>query len=195
MSFVPRTLLDVLTEAQRRGTLGDRPVSEAIEHARQFVVALPEEVDRVIDLGTGAGLPGLVVAVERPKVCVVLLDRRENRMDALRRDVASMGLSNRVTVVCAEAASAARRPDLAACFGAVVARGFGPPEATLEAASPFLRPGGALVVSEPPNIVESRWPASALGRWGFTSAERFPGVVRLRYGTGVSRETSETEIP
>jgi 16S rRNA (guanine527-N7)-methyltransferase len=195
MSFMPRTLEHVLADAQRRGTLGDRPISEVIDHARQFVTALPMDVGRVLDLGTGAGVPGLVVAVERPDIQVVLLDRRENRMDALRRDVAAMGLANRVVVICAEAESAARRPDLAAACGAVVARGFGAPSVTAGAAAPFLRPGGVLVVSEPPESAESRWDPTLLARWGFGAPERVQGVVRLRRELDVSRETPRRAGP
>ena len=46
---------------------------------------------------------------------------------------------------------------------AVVARGFGAPEATLRAAVPLLRPGGLIVVSEPPaGAPGDRWPAPLL---------------------------------
>lgn len=190
---MPRTLSQVLSDAQRRGTLGDRPISEVIAHARQFVDALPGEVRRVVDLGTGAGVPGLVIAVERPDIEVVLLDRRENRMDALRRDVTAMGLSDRVSVVCAEANMASRRGEWAARFDAVVARGFGPPPVTAAAAAPFLCPGGVLVVSEPPVIDASRWDPLVLSRGGWAPPEYLPGVVRLRRDTDVSRETSGSD--
>lgn len=180
MSYTPRTLVQVLSDAQRRGTLGDRPVEEVIEHARCFVTALPDDVDIVLDLGSGAGVPGLIVAVERPHVRVVLLDRRENRMDALRRDVAAMGLAARVSVVCADARIAAHRPELRASCGAVVARGFGPPAVTAREAVGFLRAGGVLIVSEPPESPENRWDSETLSRLGLSAPEHLAGVVRLR---------------
>lgn len=190
MSYVPRTLVQVLADAQRRGTLGDRPVDEVIAHARLFVAALPADVDLVLDLGTGAGVPGLVIAMERPDARVVLLDRRENRMDALRRDVAALGLGERVSVLCAEAEHAARQPDLRGSCGAVVARGFGPPAATASAAAGFLRAGGVLIVSEPPESAENRWDLEMLSHVGLSAPERLPGVVRLHRTGDVSRETS-----
>ncbi|MEL6986123.1 MAG: hypothetical protein AAFO29_27080, partial [Actinomycetota bacterium] len=45
-------------------------------------------------------------------------------------------------------------------FDAVVARGFGPPASTLECATPLVRPGGHIVISEPPT--RRNWPADGL---------------------------------
>ena len=92
MTASRKTLEDVLLAAQRLGTLGDRPIPEVIEHARYFVQALEGVTGCVADIGTGAGVPGLVIAVDRPDLDMVLVDRRENRMDELSRGVASMGL-------------------------------------------------------------------------------------------------------
>ena len=94
MTASRKTLEDVLLAAQRLGTLGDRPIPEVIEHARYFVQALEGVTGCVADIGTGAGVPGLVIAVDRPDLDMVLVDRRENRMDELSRGVASMGLSD-----------------------------------------------------------------------------------------------------
>jgi hypothetical protein len=50
-----------------------------------------------------------------------------------------------------------------------VARGFGPPAATLRAASPLLRDGGLVVVSEPPRPEPGRWPAALLEELALTA--------------------------
>lgn len=189
MSFSPRSLDDVLRGAQQRGSLGDRPVADIIDHARLFIAALPVGVHRVLDLGTGAGIPGLVIAAERTELHVVLLDRRENRMDALRRDVAALGWSERVTVLCGDAADVARDPRYRASYDVVVARGFASPAVTLRSAAPFLVPGGCIIVSEPPDGGENRWSAENLRQHGLGEPERFPGVVRVTSNSNVSRET------
>lgn len=180
VSSARRSLSDVLREAQRLGSLGDRPVEDVIDHARLFLGPLEEISGRVLDLGTGAGVPGLVIAEARPDLSVTLLDRRANRTDALRRAVAAVGLDSRVTVVTGEAEAVARDPKQAGAYAAVVARGFGPPEVTVRAARPFLAPGGVVVVSEPPEWDPSRWPTPLLEGLGFEPAERLPGVARIR---------------
>lgn len=180
MSTPRRSLEDVLTEAQRRGTLGDRPIDEVIEHARQFLEPIVGLTGRVLDLGTGAGLPGLVIAEARPDLHLTLLDRRATRMDALRLAVSGLQLGDRVDVVTGEAEMLAREQSHAGRYAAVVARGYGSPEVTARAARPFLPVGGVLVVSEPPEWDPTRWPTAMLERLGFGPADRRGGVVRIQ---------------
>jgi 16S rRNA (guanine527-N7)-methyltransferase len=146
-----------LAESQRLGMLGDRPVDQVVEHAAAFVDALAGVDGTVVDLGSGGGVPGLVIADARPDLHVVLLDRRASRTDHLRRLVGRLGFAGRVEVLTVDAAGAP--PAIA---DAVVARGFGPPPSTLRAATPLLRPGGLVVVSEPPRRDDDRWPAVLL---------------------------------
>jgi 16S rRNA (guanine527-N7)-methyltransferase len=141
-------LIDTLRSAQRVGALGDRPVDEVVEHARAFGRALVDVRGTVVDLGSGAGVPGLVLAVDRPDLRIVLVDRREKRTDLLRRAVRRLDLGGRVSVRTIDAERlAATEPG---AFDAAVARGFGPPELTLRLAARLVRAGGAVVISEPP---------------------------------------------
>jgi 16S rRNA (guanine527-N7)-methyltransferase len=159
---VPDELLETLRMAQRFGVLGSRPVDEAVEHARAFVGALEPVRGRVVDLGSGGGLPGLVVAVDRPDLEVVLIDRRQKRTDLLERAVVRLGLEDRVRVVCDDAR---RLPTLFPVgFDGVTARGFGPPAVTLSTASGCLAEGGRIVVSEPP--YGERWSPDMLRELG-----------------------------
>lgn len=174
-----RSVADVYRAAQRLGTLGERPVEEVIDHARQFVAALPEGVRRVIDLGTGAGVPGLVIADERPEVILTLVDRRQTRMDALRQAVAGLGWSERVQVLTAEAEALARQHEHAGMYDAVVCRGLAHPQVTAALARPFLKNGGSLIVSEPPVFDPSRWPESLCREAHFAAPRYAPGVVVL----------------
>ena len=174
-----RTVADVLAAAQRLGTLGDRPIDEVIEHARQFVSALEGVTGRVIDIGTGAGVPGLVIADDRPDLELVLVDRRETRMDALRLAVAGLGYSDRVTVLTADVEDLGRKPEHAGQYAAVVCRGFGSPRVTAPLARPLLKNGGSLIVSEPPSQDPERWSTEWLDGVGFGPPEYLPGVVRI----------------
>jgi 16S rRNA (guanine527-N7)-methyltransferase len=175
-----RTVADVLRAAQRVGTLGDRPIDEVIAHALQFVDALDEGARRVIDLGTGAGVPGLVIAEARPELSLTLVDRRQTRMDALQMAVAGLGWTDRIQVLAAEVESLAADATHAGTYDAVVCRGFASPDITATLARPFLKNGGSLIVSEPPVFDPSRWSADLCQRTHFDPPVFLPGVVVLR---------------
>jgi 16S rRNA G527 N7-methylase RsmG len=139
-------LVRVLSEIQRRGGIGRGPIKDAIAHAEHFVVALPTSVSAVLDLGSGGGLPGLVVAVRRPSVRCVLVERRAKRADLLRYGVRALRLDGRVEVAEGDIDE---MPHLGP-VDAVTARSFGPLREVLRIASPLLRPGGVCIVSTPP---------------------------------------------
>lgn len=146
-------LVDALRDAQRLGFLGARPIPEVIDHARGFVRALAPfaPIDSVLDLGSGGGVPGLIIAHDLPTARVTLLDRRRKRTDALERVIRRLGWQDRVSVRCEDVETFEPEEP----FGAVVARGFGPPAFTLAQASRLVRSGGSIVISEPPGA--NRW--------------------------------------
>jgi 16S rRNA (guanine527-N7)-methyltransferase len=158
-------LLAALAHSQRLGMLGARPVADVVAHSEAFVDALADVHDTVVDLGTGGGVPGLVIAWRRPDLHLVLVDRRETRADHVARLVRRLGLADRVTVVTAEAT--ALPGQLGEPVGAVVARGFGPPRDVVRAAAPLLGVGGLLVVSEPTEQ-SARWDPSLMATAGLT---------------------------
>lgn len=167
MEIDPR-LVDALGESQRLGMLGARPIPEVIEHAMAFVGALEDVRGRVVDLGSGGGVPGLVVAVARPDLEIVLVDRRTKRTDLLSRLVARLGLRDRVEVVSGDAERLIDGDRTV--FDAATARGFGPPKLTLEVGVSAVRPGGLVIISEPPE--GDRWNDDVVGGAG---AVRRPG--------------------
>jgi 16S rRNA (guanine527-N7)-methyltransferase len=175
--------VEALLASQRLGMLGAAPVLEVVEHSEAFVDALSDVSGAVADLGSGGGVPGLVIAWRRPDLQVVLVDRRRTRTDHLRRLVARLHLDGRVSVLTAEAR------ELPTLFGhlvdAVVARGFGKPATVVEAAGPILADGGLLVVSEPPERTD-RWSDAVLGD-GFV---RLPSDARVAVLRRVPRGTS-----
>lgn len=163
-------LARALTESRRLGFLGARPIDEVIEHARAFVVALDAlpAGGRVIDLGSGGGVPGLVIAHDRPDLRMVLLDRRTKRTDFLLRVVRRLDWSDRVEVIAGEASALIAVESES--FDAVVARGFGPPLSTLATAVRLARPQGVIVISEPPS--GDRWNLESIDALG---TERLAG--------------------
>jgi len=153
-------LVTILDEARDLGFLGPGPVSFHVEHARAFLPALEGVDGRALDLGAGGGVPGLVLAAERPDLAWTFLEAMGKRAAFLRDAVARLGLTVTVRAERAEAVA-----DLRATMGAVVARAFGAPAVTAECGAPLLRIGGRLVVSEPPGSpTPARWAgAGALG--------------------------------
>jgi 16S rRNA (guanine527-N7)-methyltransferase len=172
-------LVEVLERAQTEGALGTWPISEVIAHARAFVAGLSPETRTVLDLGSGAGVPGLVIALDLPHVRLTMVDRRDKRVDALRRAVVRLGWSDRVEVVSADAETLAADPTWRGSQDAVVARGFGPPELTLRIAARLTRFGGLVVISEPPAEHPSRWDSALCAACGVGEPERLGRVVRF----------------
>ena len=123
--------------------------AEAVERLRNADGVDPAP-PAFVDVGTGGGIPGLVLAARWPQSSGVLLDANEARTGALRTLVARLGWEGRIRVVRARAEVAGRDPGLRGRFPVAVARGFGAPPVVAECAAPLLEEGGLLVVSEPP---------------------------------------------
>ncbi len=98
-----------------------------------------EAADRAAyDLGSGAGLPGIVVAVARPALFVTLVEARRRRAAFLEFVAGELGLPN-VSVAATRAETLCEPADL--CF----ARALGPIDASWALARPLLRGGARLV--------------------------------------------------
>lgn len=169
-------LREVLLRSRELGFLGPGEVDQHVHHAQAFLAPLAAvgEGGRVLDLGSGGGVPGLVLAVRRPDLDVVLLDAMSRRCTFLEAAAAELGLAGRVRVVCERSEVAARDPELRGTFDVVVARSFAAPPVTAECAAGFLRVGGRLLVSEPPDHTgEERWPAAPLDELGLTVGRRW----------------------
>lgn len=155
-------MVAVLEEGKRRGLLGPAPVERQLEHGLAFATVLAAvgvvPGGRRLDLGTGGGLPGLVLASVESEGRWALLDSRRRSAAFVEEAAAALDLCERVEVVLGRAEEVGRDPAHRGSYAAVVSRGFGPPAATAECGAPFLRVPGWLVVSEPPTAEGERWP-------------------------------------
>jgi 16S rRNA G527 N7-methylase RsmG len=137
----------VLTEIRRRGGIGTQSVADAIAHSDRFVRACPGDVAVGADLGSGGGLPALVLAVRRTDLELHLVERRATRADLLHFGVSALELSDRVHVHAEDlAAFRARRVPV----DLVTARSFAALDVTLTAAASLLGGTGWVLVSAPP---------------------------------------------
>jgi 16S rRNA (guanine527-N7)-methyltransferase len=134
-------LLDLLTNDPHAPTTID--AAHAVDdHLADSLVALElDEVrsaDTIADLGSGAGLPGLPLAIALPTATVHLVETATRKCEFLRRAVRACGLTN-VEVVHA------RIEEWTAAVDLVTARALASLEVVVEYAAPLLRIGGTLV--------------------------------------------------
>lgn len=126
-----------------RGLLGPREVSRIWDrHLLNCAVvaeAVPQEV-RLVDIGSGAGLPGLVLAIVRPDITVTLLEPLLRRTVFLEECVNVLKLDN-VEVLRGRAEELAGKRE----FDVASARAVAPLDRLLKWAMPLLREGGELI--------------------------------------------------
>jgi len=178
--------LTLLTQWSRKARLTTitRPREAARLHILDsllcLLVGIPPGAS-VLDVGSGAGLPGIPLKIARPDLGMTLLEAASRKVAFLEVAAAELGLS--VTVVGSRAEEAAHEPQLREHFDVVVARAVAPLPALTELTLPFVRPGGKAVLLKGPAVgreVEPGRRAAALlggGELRILPAE-LPGVVR-----------------
>jgi 16S rRNA (guanine527-N7)-methyltransferase len=147
------TLTAALAVLQRHGHIG-QPLVEAVAHSDCFARAVPAAARTLVDLGSGGGLPGLVIADRCPHLKVTLVERRQRRGDDLRRAVRRLGFADRVEVVTGDVDTVSES------FDVVSARAFAAPTIALRAAMRLLAAGGVALISDPPAQAEEHWQAA-----------------------------------
>ena len=106
-------------------------------------VSIPDGAS-LIDVGTGAGFPGLVIAAVRPDLSVTLLDSTGKKLKAVEDIAARMGVNN-VSFLHARAEEAGRLPEYREKFDFATARAVAELRVLLEYAAPFVKKGGTFV--------------------------------------------------
>ncbi len=190
----------LLIRAQSLGFIGPGPPTDQLKHAESFVALVlasysdPPAAHNFLDLGSGGGLPGLVLALAAPDWRGYLLDAQERRTIFLTEAVAELGLSDRIKVIRERAEAAARNTEYRSQFSLVVARSFASPPITAECAVGFLAPGGRLVVSESPADTEKsleRWPTKGLEQLGFSPVMINEGELARTATTELATKVSD----
>src|SRR3954447_19145941 len=176
-----RALIEALGERSAPTSVHEAASVERIHIADSLAgleVPAVVEAARIVDLGSGAGLPGLVLAIARPEAEVVLVESVGKKCALLERTVSALELEN-VRVVCARAEELEEEP-----FDVVTARALASLSVLCEYAAPLLREGGSLVAWK--GAVDARedadglHAASVLGleRLEVRAVEPYPGSQR-----------------
>jgi len=129
-------------QGEERGLIGPlEPPRLWSRHILNSAIAAPLFSGRVGDVGSGAGLPGLVLAIARPDVDFVLIEPMERRVAWLSEQVDELGLSN-VEVLRARAEDWSDGPVL----DAVTARAVSALRTLIPITAPLVRDGGELIL-------------------------------------------------
>lgn len=128
-----------------RGLIGPRETgrlwSRHVLNSAAMVELIPHGA-RVVDIGSGAGLPGIPLALARPDIQVDLVESLLRRTTFLHEAVRELGLGDRCRVIRARAEDATREVGGA---DVVTARAVAPLARLVEWAAPLLRPDGLLL--------------------------------------------------
>ncbi len=150
--------LDLLLETNKQFNLTAIKDPDAAwrRHIIDSLTLLPgladvEAQSRVIDVGSGGGLPGIPIAIARPDLSLTLLEATGKKARFLERCVAELPLAN-ATVLNLRAESAGRDIRHREKYEVVVCRAVGPMAELLEYTLPLARVGGRLLAMKGPSV-------------------------------------------
>lgn len=138
---------ELLVETNRQVNLTAITEPEEIED-KHFIDSLllaaqPEIAGRVVDVGSGAGFPGLVAKIYKPEIALTLMEPTGKRLDFLRRVAAGLGLSG--VEFAKERAEEAARKGWREQFDAATARAVAALPALAEYCLPLVKVGGSFL--------------------------------------------------
>jgi 16S rRNA (guanine527-N7)-methyltransferase len=116
-----------------------------------FLALLPPRPLALVDIGAGAGIPGLPLRLADPALALTLVEARRKRVSFLRAAQRELDLDSLVVKEGRAEALLEQEPDLAGAFDVVVARSVGSAATLLPLARRYLKLGGLFVVAGPPN--------------------------------------------
>lgn len=165
------------TDGVVRGLIGPRETPRLwdrhVLNSAVLAEVVPDDA-RVADIGSGAGLPGLVLAIARPDTHVTLIEPLLRRTTFLDEVVSLLGLTN-VEVIRARAEELHGSEDLRPGFDVVTSRAVAPLDRLLGWSLPFVAPDGELLALKGDRAQDEVASSAEIARWALTE----PEVVEL----------------
>ena len=118
-----------------------------------LLMAYDKHQTRLLDIGAGAGFPGLPLKIVRPQWQVVLLEATGKKVTFLQRIIDTLQLGD-VVAVHGRAEELGHKPEYRASFDVVTARAVASLPILLEYAAPFCRVGGQIILPKKGNLTE-----------------------------------------
>ncbi|MFB9315408.1 16S rRNA (guanine(527)-N(7))-methyltransferase RsmG [Nocardioides plantarum] len=175
-----------------RGLIGPRETPRLWSRHLLNSAVLAEQVPpgaTVADVGSGAGLPGLPLAIARPDATITLIEPLLRRATFLQEAVELLGLSN-VRVIRARGEDLHRSPDLVPGFGVVTSRAVATLSQLVDWCMPLVEPHGALVALKGDTAAQEVLDSQrTLSSWGCAQ----PQVLTLG-GTTLAEPTSAVRV-
>lgn len=142
--------LDLLLETNKQFNLTaitDRDVaaSRLIAESLALLPLIPNRATRLIDVGSGGGIPGMVLAIMRPGLQVDLLDATKKKVVFLDEAAVALGLTN-VRAFHGRAEEFGREPEFRDSYDVAVARAVARLVTLSELVLPFVRTGGIAIL-------------------------------------------------
>lgn len=192
-------LYQLLMEANRRHNLTALRTEEEVvvkhflDSLTLLTLPLFEGPVRVLDLGTGAGFPGLPLKIVRPELEVTLLDATQKKVAFVAEAVEALGLKGAYPL-WGRAEELAHRPEHREAYARVVARAVASLCVLAEIGLPFAALGGAMVAQKGPRVEEelSRLPQALPllgGRHQATHTLKLPFAGEVRTLVVLAKES------
>lgn len=173
------------------------PADVAVKHFADSLSVIKAGIPvgaKLIDVGTGAGFPGVPLAIARPDLEVVLLDSTQKKAGFLSEACEALGLA-RCRAVAGRGEQLAHDAQYRESFDIAIWRGLGPLTQSAEVCLPYVRIGGRGIAMKGPRLDEELADARALlGQLGGSASRVFeiPLPGGLSHRLLVIRKTKES---
>ena len=149
--------LDLLSKWQRSHRLvgsTSRPwlIENVVIDSLRFLEFIPTDARRVVDIGSGAGIPGIPIAVVRPSVEIMMVEAMRRRVSFLSTVIRELGLTN---ASVAESRVEQLGPEYERAFDIAVMRCAGTPASLVPRVMRLVKLGGTVVASGSPRQTSS----------------------------------------
>ena len=125
-----------------------------LDSLRPLALGWIDEGARVVDVGTGAGFPGMPLAIARPDLRVTLADSLNKRVEFLKGVVETLGIGDRVQVIWIRAEDLGRSPEHREQYDFACARAVAAMPTLAEYLLPMVKQGGHMLCWKGPSLPE-----------------------------------------